>query len=339
MALSYLGPNVIYALVLVSAHGGSVTEIAVVASSAFAVTVIVAVLAGVVGPGFFTLFRSSNSAEEAERGGRGATADDRSEGPAPAPQPKKTDGASERYEPEFENVNDQSMMMESFGPAFDGARSAAGWVRIYFLEELLVSAVLQGISGIRPEHDICGPVAISMASVAFLHLLYLLVIRPYSARIELAFAVVGATLVVVLASLATALTYSPADSSSESVLLKAVGVIVLISTALFFLQLVVMLVAALATNHKKRLQRQLEQSEEMDLPLLAVPTAGSAPALTQTPSLHPSRASPALNPLKATKNDSAPAVTASSLQVKNPLPESHRTRTSDPPTRLNPLSF
>jgi hypothetical protein len=226
MALGYVGPNIFYALILVAAHDGNAEEIVVVVVAALIVLTVIVVVALVL-KCFALHFRV--------------------EDPPP----------NEEIEPE--NLTPNSMMVESFGTKFDAARSTAGIVRVYFLEELLVSILLQSLSGIRPRSGLCGPVAASMAVVAAFHLLYLILVRPYASRLELGFSVIGAVLLLVMSVLAVLINLI----NGSGLLLSGLAVVTLLENILFFAQMIVMAIAVLASQHRKRLERSWEPDVAM----------------------------------------------------------------------------
>jgi hypothetical protein len=228
MALGYMGPNICYSFVLVAAHDGNPYENLSVIVAGLIVLVIIITIVHVLRR-FAAFFRTVSAAH----------------------------GALESRELVFENTVPSSMMFESFGTTFDAARSTAGIVRVYFLEELLTSILLQSLSGIRPRSGLCGPVAVSMAVVAAFHVLYLLLVRPYASKLELGFSVVGAVLLLVLLAVVINLI------NGSGFLLSSLAVVTLMENILFFVQMVVMAVAVLASQHKKR----LEQHWEVDLPM------------------------------------------------------------------------
>jgi hypothetical protein len=161
----------------------------------------------------------------------------------------------------FENKSPTSMMIESLGVTFDAARSSTLIVRIYFLEELSVSILLQALSGIPPSSSTCIPVSVTMAVVALLHLLYLVLVRPYAKRVELILSIIAAALLVMMTILAICLTTVRSVPSLET----AFAGIMVLQNAFFMIQATVLGVIALAGVHKRRLLRRwAEDSERMN---------------------------------------------------------------------------
>lgn len=179
MSLGYIGPNILYAFVLVASHSGAPKEIGAVATSSVVVFCLLGLLVSVVIWKFSSWFHSIDPATES------ACA---TKPPLPVSQLR------------FENASPQSMLMESFGTVFDAARSAAPVVRSYFLEELLVSILLQCLSGVRPTGSSCGHITTSMTIVSAVHVLYLVAVRPYAAHLEFLFALLTALLILALSA-------------------------------------------------------------------------------------------------------------------------------------------
>lgn len=231
MALGYIGPNIFYSLILVVLHGGTGAEVGAVSLSATAVSLLTMVVAVVLLNRFHSWFRviqgeTTHNAEGSSRSPKGQL--------------------------KFENRQPHSMLLETFGPVFDGTRSDAAILRASYLEELVLSILLQGLSGIRPQSGECGAVAISMAVCAGLHAAYVVSARPYSDPLELLFAILTALLLLSMALVAAATVFLGEIRS----LMTALGVLLFLQNASFFAQLVVMGFAVLKRSHRKRLEHQ-----------------------------------------------------------------------------------
>ncbi len=238
MALGYVGPNLFFPFALVVAHDGSAGEVACVTAASAIALILITLLAAVLLSKFesWFVFSPPTSTGEAAPGmGRVSR---------------------------FGNREPGSMMIESFGCAFDAARSDSPIVRVYFTEELLVSVLLQSLSGIRPKSGLCVPVAGSMVAVAVMNLLYATVIRPYSERPEILFAGMNGVLLLAITLIALLVTLLGRLPD----LVAAFGVVVLLLNAGFFLQLVVGCANGLALAHRMRLEHQWRSNESVGLP-------------------------------------------------------------------------
>jgi hypothetical protein len=280
MALGYLGPNFLYSMVLVTAHNGTTTEIGLVVGPSFMVLSLVGLL-------FVVLLKKFDSWFVVGQPHCDATT--------------TTTEVKNAKDPsiEFRNRDPSSLLLESFGATFSAARSDSIIVRLYYVEELVASIIMQSLSGIRPSNGQCSPVAISMALVAGLHLLYVLVVRPYADPLELFFAALGAILLMAMTAVAAATTLLGGDNAY---LLTALGVIMLLQSISFLFQLVVMGVATLVRQHKQRLDRQwalrtdtkdrtYSDGPQLELPLLVEGSVYTSPSDAATTSAR------ALNPL------------------------------------------
>ncbi len=180
----------------------------------------------------------------------------------------------------WSNVKPSSMFCETFGPLFDAAKNTSLIVRVYFLEEFTVTIALQIIDGIWPQSGSCAPMAIAMLVFCVLHLLYTVAVRPHDSKLEQALFAFSAALLVAVAVTAVALTLGSDNPTTQQVF----GVLSLINTGFFFLQAGVLGVAAIATQHKRRVQRQWTKLEEdhdaleLEVPLasLTLNAVGSA---------------------------------------------------------------
>jgi hypothetical protein len=74
-------------------------------------------------------------------------------------------------------------------PYVDASRAPVTWyTRIYFVEELWVSALMGAAAGWRPQSGTCAGVATVMLIISAAHLVYLLCVRPYLRRLDMLFA-------------------------------------------------------------------------------------------------------------------------------------------------------
>jgi hypothetical protein len=167
----------------------------------------------------------------------------------------------EDEELKWTNRNPYSMFTETFGPTFDAARLAALPVRAFWLEEFLITFLLQLVEGIRPNSGSCGPLALVMLLVTLAHTVFLVAVRPYAETPELILCIIGSVLLVLLALLATLLTFSTPTAALES----AFGIVGLLEMIHFFIQAAVLAFLALAEAHRKRLRRHWTASESVEV--------------------------------------------------------------------------
>lgn len=227
MTLGFIAPNTFYPLILVAAHGGTAGEVVSVVVSSMLSAAVVGFVAVILLHRFDSWVAITRSKSDQEI--------------------------------LIQNRHPHSMAVESFGTLFEGARAPEALiVRVYYLEELLVSIVLQCIGGIRPGSGECGPVAGSMTLVAALHLAYVVIVRPYADRLELLFAVLASVLLLALTLVAVVSTIA----GHLPGILTALGVILLIQNVFFFVQLGVMAVAALMRMHRRRLELQWKSMDQ-----------------------------------------------------------------------------
>ncbi len=113
-----------------------------------------------------------------------------------------------KFRPKFTGAT----FIESYAIYFDPARDPRKkYLRVVFFVELLVGVVLGIIDGIRPDSGTCVPIAGSMLVVCFLMFLYSVGLRPYRTRLDTFFSAVGASLTLVIACLAVAVTANQDD--------------------------------------------------------------------------------------------------------------------------------
>ena len=145
--------------------------------------------------------------------------------------------------------------------------------------------------GIRPREGNCGYVAIAIAVVALLHLLFLIVVRPYSSKLELSCSLLSAVVLVAIALLAVVATFGTASSSVKHWL----GYLLLAESVVVFIQVVVLALHGYTVGQRKKLlehQARVDSAfidttdESNDVALLAVPAAtvsSSTPTSTSNP--------------------------------------------------------
>ena len=172
----------------------------------------------------------------------------------------------------------------AFGSLFDGARLPQMLsCRLYFFEELLVTIVLMFCDGIRPRQGNCGYVAVALGVVTTLHLLYLVVRRPYECKVELACAIISALVLVGIASVAMIATLG----TQSPTLIDVLGYLLFAESMVIVVQSVVLAVYTYTKGQKRKLlayQAKIDDAaaspspsgpdgvEAMDVPLLAIPS-------------------------------------------------------------------
>jgi hypothetical protein len=232
LTLGYFGPLTFKLPSLIAWHSRSATEVVIAVSCPLLVQTIVASLAFCVVrvvPTRVRVFQPSDGSDELE----------------------------------YENRVSESLFVETFGLLFDAARSMALIHRLLYFEDFAVAALLQVLEGIRPERSAaCGITGTLMACVCIAHSLYLIVARPYGARIELVLAILGSLVISVTSLLAmgVALTGSSGENigsgAQSSALLLAFGCGILICNLFFVLQATILGIVALAEAHKIRFKKQ-----------------------------------------------------------------------------------
>ena len=168
------------------------------------------------------------------------------------------------------------------GPYFYDGKDANPLHRIYFWEDVAAAAVVDVLSGIRPNGNDCTGVAIPLVIVSALHLLYVGVFRPYHAKLDNLFAIVFAVNNTVLGILVTVAIQNPA-------LLTAVGWTAIIQLISFYLQSVVQALHACYRHNRRTYFVKMQRADtvassvhgesasnggsasEMDIPLLEIP--------------------------------------------------------------------
>ncbi len=171
-----------------------------------------------------------------------------------------------------------SITLETFGLMFDAARSFAWFVRVYYLEDLVLAALMQILAGIRPSGgDACGPLALVYFLLSFMHLVYLVIVRPYANPAELGLTVVGAVIQLAMALIACLLTFRTPSPEAEA----AFGWLGFIQNWYFFAQLIVLTFQTFYLRHRRRVlgawRRQPVTGIEDAGPLLQVDTLSLDP--------------------------------------------------------------
>ena len=174
-----------------------------------------------------------------------------------------------------------------------------GKYRMFFFEDLVVTCTLGALDGVRPSSGDCSWVAGLMLVVCTFHLGYLLVVRPYRAKLEMAFVALTSTVLLLIALLAVIITVSDEASSVATTATKVLGTLAIIESGLFFAQMFVLGGWMYFVTERRRV-RKLQQSAELemgtktplsesdnnDIPLLQVDSLAVAPeASTSNPLL------------------------------------------------------
>lgn len=121
-------------------------------------------------------------------------------------------------------------------PVLEGTRSLHPCIALCYFEDLLVAVAIGVISGLRPfSSGECPSSALALSVVAFLHLVFIVITRPYLERLDMAFAGVGALLQFVQCGLGYALLTSRADPSWSA----SFNVVSYVQASVFFVQAVV----------------------------------------------------------------------------------------------------
>jgi hypothetical protein len=102
--------------------------------------------------------------------------------------------------------------------------------RLYSLEELAVSTLVAAITGMR--RGACGGVAIGLVAVMLLHLCYLLVVKPYRAKLDTTFALLSCVLQLALCLLVAVMLHRGVDAAFD----QALAVVLLLIFVMFFVQ-------------------------------------------------------------------------------------------------------
>jgi hypothetical protein len=252
MGLGYFGPTTFKPFFLTITHHGNSLEVVVVVVAAAVVSALFTVLSLVV-----CRLVPRDVLETPSKVG---------------PQETREESKEEIYQ----NKVQDSMFIESIGPAFDGGRSLQWYVRVYYLEDLGVACIMQALAGIRPSsNDDCDKLAFTTLAVIVLHLLYLLAVRPYRNAVEQWSNVVGAIILGAMMIAGCVVTLMPEPTEKAQ---AAFDILSLIQNVYFFLQAVVALVDALGAAHRRRVLAQWRRMEkcvesnttEMEEPLLVV---------------------------------------------------------------------
>jgi hypothetical protein len=154
----------------------------------------------------------------------------------------------------YANEREGEPFLEAFGPFVDAARSMPPLrVRAYALEDVVAASAAACLAGIRPASSACLSVAGAMTCVAAAHLLYLLVVRPLKAQLEMGFALLfGASQLV--------LTVLCAAATKDASVVDYLGVVVLVQAASFFVQAGVLACWAYVRHERKQRLALLDPS-------------------------------------------------------------------------------
>jgi hypothetical protein len=215
--LGYFGPNIIQAAIVVVRLSTESTLIFAVIGGAFSVVLITALLCMALGNQFL---------------------------------PQVSVDKSPSGEISFRNRTKNSMFVETFGATFDAARSENPLIRVYFLEEFLISVLLQVVAAVRPEGRHCGPVSLMMAVISCAHFLYLLLARPYAARLELLLAIIAGVLQLVISIMSAVLAFREDQSSTP--LDEPLQTMMWMLGGFFFFQMIAIGFDVVVTRHKKK---------------------------------------------------------------------------------------
>ncbi len=193
-----------------------------------------------------------------------------------------------------------SITLETFGLMFDAARSFVWFVRVYYLEDLVLAALMQILAGIRPSGgDACGAMVLAYLLLSFMHLVYLLIVRPYANPAELGLIVVGAVIQVAMAVVASMLTFRNPTPEAEA----AFGWFGFVQDWYFFAQLIVFTFQTFYLRHQRRVlaawKRHPVTGGEHAGPLLQVDTLALDPGIQHTLELRTSTTREAKAPLDA----------------------------------------
>ena len=194
-------------------------------------------------------------------------------------------------------LDESSMDYATFSPLYDAARCPRLLrYRLYFFEELLVTTLFMFCDGIRPREGNCGYVALTIAAVTLLHFIFLIAMRPYESKLELASSLLSAVVLVgisVLATIATLGTATPA-------VMNTLGYLVLAESVVVFVQVGALALYAYVVGQKKKLREhqarvhnsstagRAAQNNDDDDPnavaLLAVPATTTVSSAAVSPS-------------------------------------------------------
>jgi hypothetical protein len=144
-----------------------------------------------------------------------------------------------------------------FGPMFEDTVDPGRMIcRAVVMEELAVGVVLSILAGIKPEHDeSCRSTAALMFAVTVVHLLYLLVFRPYRTKLDAMFANINAFLMFCQGALAVVITVK---GLGEGPLVTCFGIFGLSQLFLPVLQLIVGGLLTQVRNASRRSALQLK---------------------------------------------------------------------------------
>ncbi len=125
-----------------------------------------------------------------------------------------------------------------FGPMFDGTVAPRRMTcRVLVMEEVTAGVLLSILGGIKPEDDeSCRYTAASMLVVTVLHLLYLLIIRPYRTKLDAVFANINAFFMFCQGAFAVIITV---QGLTDGPLVTCFATLGLLQLLLLFLQLIV----------------------------------------------------------------------------------------------------
>ena len=190
----------------------------------------------------------------------------------------------------------KGMDYATFSLLFEAARDPPMLrYRLYFFEELLVTTLFMFCDGIRPREGNCGYVAVMIGIVAVFHFIFLVTLRPYACRVELACALLSAGVLVSMAVLAVAATIVTTSVG----LRNALGYLAVVESVVIFFQSAVLAIYLYAKGQQRRLlehQARVEgvmgDEDSNDVALLAIPEEGTllGPATsTMNPLLHRER--------------------------------------------------
>jgi len=184
-------------------------------------------------------------------------------------------------------------------------------VRVVALEDIAFAHCIAFIAGLRPrDRPTCSALIATIAVLTVLHLAYLVIVKPYASRAELAFALIVAVGIAAQVVAALFVLYDRAQPAA----LGAVGVAL---DVVFFVQLGVLAGIEIWWAVRRRCKDDHDERlhdgpiSAVDVPLLLVPAA-AGPAASHPPSQddggasaitapHPLPAAAAANPLRSTQ--------------------------------------
>jgi hypothetical protein len=157
-----------------------------------------------------------------------------------------------------------------FGPMFEDTVDPGRMIcRVVVMEEVMTGVLLSVLAGVKPEHhESCRSTAALMFAVTVVHLLYLLVFRPYRTKLDALFANINAFLMFCQGALAVIITVK---GLAEGPLVTCFGIFGLLQLLLPVLQLMAgALYSRIRQSRRRAAEPEVDTAESEKLSSITV---------------------------------------------------------------------